>query len=335
MPQHLTIEEVHNLAKSILMKHGCSDPHADAVADTVAAAERDHAHSHGLFRIPGYVESLTGGIVDGNAVPEINELTPIIQQVDGKNCFAPLALKAGKDVLVDAARRFGMAAMPLIGVHHFSALWKETEMFAEEGLVAMAFTAYMPTVAPPGGTKPFYGTNPMSFAWPRKGGLPMVFDQASAAMAKGEVMLAERDGHTLPEGVGISANGAPTTDPSEVLKGCILPFGGYKGASIALMIELLVGPLIGEASSVEAAKRHGGNGGPPQGGELVIAMDPEKFGNSADWADDAESLFDSLLSIDGTRLPGARRQSHREASLAGGVDVNDGLMDQLNGLLSA
>ena len=93
MPQHLTVDEVHNLAKSILVKHGCSDGHADAVADTVSAAERDHAHSHGLFRIPGYVESLTADVVDGNAVPVINELTPIIQQVDGKHCFAPLALR--------------------------------------------------------------------------------------------------------------------------------------------------------------------------------------------------------------------------------------------------
>ena len=335
MPQHLTVDEVHNLAKSILVKHGCSDGHADAVADTVSAAERDHAHSHGLFRIPGYVESLTAGVVDGNAVPVINGMTPIIQQVDGKNCFAPFALKAGKDALVRAAKQFGMAAMPLIGVHHFSALWKETEMFAEEGLAAMAFTAYMPTVAPAGGSKPFFGTNPMSFAWPRKNGLPMVFDQASAAMAKGEVMLAERDGHTLPPGVGITADGTPTTDPSEVLKGCILPFGGYKGASIALMIELLVGPLIGEASSVEAAKRHGSVGGPPQGGELVLAFDPEKFGNADGWAADAESLFDSLLSIDGTRLPGSRRQSHREDSLQSGVDVNDGLMEQLKKLFDS
>ncbi len=333
MPHHMTVDEIHNLAKSILMKHGCSAGHADAVAETVSAAERDHAHSHGLFRIPGYVESLTAGVVDGNAMPKLNELTPIIQQVDGKNCFAPLALKVGKDALVGAAKRFGMAAMPLIGVHHFSALWKETEMFAEEGLVAMAFTAYMPTVAPAGGTKPFYGTNPMSFAWPRKNGLPMVFDQASAAMAKGEVMLAERDGHNLPAGVGITHDGKPTIDPSEVLNGCILPFGGYKGASIALMIELLVGPLIGEMSSVEAGKRHGSTGGPPQGGELVIAFDPEKFGNRNGWADDGESLFESLLSIEGTRLPGARRQSHRGSSLQSGVDVNEGLMEQLNKLL--
>ena len=125
-------------------------------------------------------------------------------------------------------------------------------------------------------------------------------------------MLAERDGHTLPPGVGITADGTPTMDPSEVLKGCILPFGGYKGASIALMIELLVGPLIGEASSIEAAKRHGSVGGPPQGGELVLAFDPEKFGNANGWGGRRGIFVRQLALHRRTRLPGARRQSHRE-----------------------
>lgn len=334
MPKILTLAEIHDLAKTILAKHGCADPHADAVAETVTSAERDHAHSHGLFRIPGYVASLTSGTVDGNAVPRIKELSAVIVQVDGANCFAPLALKAGNDALVKVAREFGIGVMALVRVHHFSALWKETEMFAEQGLVAMAFTSYMPAVAPAGGSKPFYGTNPMSFAWPRENNPPMVFDQASAAMAKGEVAIAHRDGRRLPDGVGVTEDGRPTTDPGEVLKGSILPFGGYKGASIALMIELLAGPLIGETTSVEAEKRHGTNGGPPQGGELVIALDPKRFGNRDNWADDAESLFGSLLSMEGTRLPGARRQSHRSKSIEAGVEVNDQLMDQLNQLLA-
>ena len=264
MPKRLTIDEVHALAKSILIRYGCSDSHANTVAETIAAAERDHAHSHGLFRVPGYVESLQIGSVNGNAEPEINELSPAIIQVDGKNCFAPLALSVGKNALIAATKAIGIAAMPLVRVHHFAALWKETEMFAEEGLIAMAFTAYLPTVAPAGGAKPLYGTNPMSFAWPRENALPMVFDQASAAMAKGEVMLAKRDGLMLPDGVGITRDGQPTNDPAQVLEGgCILPFSSYKGASIALMIELLVGPLIGETTSPETKRRYGSVGGPP------------------------------------------------------------------------
>ena len=98
------------------------------------------------------------------------------------------------------------------------------------------------------------------------------------------------------------------------------------------MIELLVGPLIGETTSPEPHRRYGSVSGPPQGGELVIAMDPSKFGAASTWAGDAETLFDDLHAIDGARLPGARRQSYREDALETGVDVNDGLMETLEAL---
>jgi len=101
-------------------------------------------------------------------------------------------------------------------------------------------------VAPAGGTKPVYGTNPMAFAWPRAGKPPMVFDQASSASARGEIQLHLRDGKPLPEGWAIDAEGKPTTDPQAALGGAQLTFGGYKGAAIALMVELLAGALIGE-----------------------------------------------------------------------------------------
>ena len=137
------------------------------------------------------------------------------------------------------------------------------EALAERGLVGFAFVAAMSYVAPAGGTKPLYGTNQMSFAWPRDGGRPpLVFDQASSAIARGEIMIHQRDGEPLPEAWGIDADGNPTTDPAAALKGAQLPFGGYKGASIALMIELLAGALVGDLFSFEASEVGPGDGGP-------------------------------------------------------------------------
>ena len=121
------------------------------------------------------------------------------------------------------------------------ALWPETERLAERGLVAFAFTAALQYVAPAGGIKPVYGTNPMAFAWPRAGRPPLVFDQASSASARGEIQIHLRDGKPIPEGWAIGPDGEPTTDPATGLAGAQLPFGGYKGAAIALMVELLAG----------------------------------------------------------------------------------------------
>src|SRR4029453_3401302 len=103
---------------------------------------------------------------------------------------------------------------------------------------------------------------------------PFVFDQASSAGARGEIQLHLRDGKPLPPGWAIDAAGNQTTDPAAALAGAQLPFGGYKGAAIALMIELLAGALIGEVFSFEASASDTNDGGPPVGGELLIAIDP-------------------------------------------------------------
>ena len=328
--QHLSLDEAYQIAYDCMKANGCNHDNAAALAQTMTAAERDLCHAHGLFRLPGYAASLKSGKVKGDASPIIKKIAPAVLQLDANNGYAPLALQTGIPPLADCAKKNGIAAMSLIRVHHFAALWMEIEALANLGLAAFAFTAYTPAVAPSGGCKPFFGTNPMAFGWPRTDKPPMVFDQASAAMARGEVMIAARDGKTLPEGVGITKDGQPTTDPNEVLSGAMLTFGGYKGASIALMIELLVGPLLGEHASFEAARNDNNDGGPPQGGELLIAIDPTKFGHSSDPYEHAERLFEELLSQPGTRLPAERRYINRKKTVTDGITIPQSLMDKIN-----
>jgi delta1-piperideine-2-carboxylate reductase len=141
----------------------------------------------------------------------------------------------------------------------------------------------------------------------------MTFDQASSVMARGDLSIAARDGHVIPPGVGVDADGAATTDPAAVLGGAMLPFGGYKGASIALLVELLAGPLLGEQLSVEAAEQDLADGGPARGGEFVLAIDPDRTSGGTDWRDHAERLFGELVGQAGVRLPGDRRRSRRRA----------------------
>jgi len=328
----MNLTDIHNLAKETLMANGCDNENASAVADIITRAEGDGCHSHGLMRLPGYVATLKSGKVNGKARPTIEKLAPAVIQVNGHNGFAPYALAQGRAYLIEVAKTCGIAAMPLIGIHHFAALWTEVEPVAEAGLVAFACTSYKPAVIPAGGTKALYGTNPICFGWPRKDNPPMVFDQASSVMARGEVMLAAREGHRLPEGVGVDDQGQASTDPNEVLKGALLAFGGYKGSSIAMMVELLAGGLIGESFSFEAAIRDNGDGGPPQGGEFMLAMDPALFGNAGGWANHAEKLFDKIQEQDGARLPGARRHVNRSENAIAGVSVSNIILDKIRAL---
>ena len=330
---NLSIKAAEKLALSCLLKNGCDDANAEAVCHRMIQAEIDQCHSHGLFRLPWYVAGVTSGRANGHARPSVAKLAPSVIKVDGDGGFAPLGQRIAHEPLVECARENGIAALALTNMFHIAAMWPEVEKLALDGLCAFAFTASYPYVAPAGGIKPVYGTNPMGFAWPRKNAPPLVFDQASSAMARGEIQIAAREGRSVPDTAGIGPDGECTTDPNVVLAGAQLGFGGYKGASLALMIELLAGPLIGQFLSMESVVDDAGKGGPPKGGELVIAMDPAMFGNPDGFMDHGEKLFAAILDQPGARLPGARRLINREKTPDAGIDIPQSLYDDINALL--
>lgn len=320
----MKLDEVHELAKTLLLAQGFNDAHSQAIANTVTAAERDECRHHGLFRIPFYVHALRVGQASGDAEPTIDDLAPAIVKVDAHYGFSPLALERGDSLLAERAKKTGIAALAVNNALNVAALWPEVEKLGERGLVAFAFVAASPYVAPAGGTKPLYGTNPMAFAWPRLNNPPVVFDQASSASARGEIQLRLRDGKTLPEGWAVGPDGKPTTDPKAALAGAQLPFGGVKGAAIAMMVELLAGPLLGDLLSYEAGEKDVANTGAPCGGELVIAIDPAqciKNGDRIAQLEHGERLFSKILEQDGTRLPSARRYEARQRTVVEGVPV--------------
>ena len=325
----LSLDEIYQLAFDCLKRAGADDANADAVADTVKRAERDGSVSHGLFRIPGYVATLNSGKVNGNADPQPEQVTPAMVRCHGQNGHAPLALARCIEMLAQSAKTCGIAALSLTHSHHFAALWPETEALAERGLVGFACVSYTPMVAPTGGTEALFGTNPISFAWPRQDHPPFVFDMATAAMAMGEVQLAARDGHQVPLGTGLGPEGELTTDPKEILKGVLLPFGGHKGSAISLMVELMAGPMVGEGFSFEAAESNNNDGGPPQGGEFILAIDPKIMGGE-NCVEHAEKMFSKLQGIDGVRLPGERRHKLRQDT--GPRKVNSELITKLRAL---
>jgi delta1-piperideine-2-carboxylate reductase len=160
----------------------------------------------------------------------------------------------------------------------------------------------------------------------------MAFDQASAAMARGDVMIRAREGEPVPEGVGLGPDGRPPTDPEAVLAGAQLPFGGYKGAAIALMVELLAGAVAGDLFSYEAGERDIGDGGPPEGGEFLLAIDPGRFGHGQGWAARAEAFFAALAAVEGTRLPGERRLANRARTERVGIEAPAALVSRIRGL---
>ena len=326
----LSLDEIYKLINKTLLTNGCDQETADILSELITNAERDGSLSHGLFRLPAYVSGLKSGKINGKQKPDIKKLTPSVIKADGKNCLAPVVLNKSIPELVKAAKENGVAVLAIINSHHMAAMWPETEKIAEEGLVAFACTSYKPAVAPAGAIKPLFGTNPISFAWPRKNNTPVVYDMATASMAMGEVQVAKREGHKVPLGTGLTKDGKDTTDPAEIADGgVLLPFGGYKGSGIAMMVELLAGALVGDNFSYETAAKDNNDGGPPSGGEFILAISPDKLSDK-DWDKHANEFFEKMKSMGEVRLPGERR--HKNRLDKGPRNINEELVNKIRSL---
>ena len=326
----LSLDEIFALARKTLLANGCDEETASILSDLIMKAERDGSLSHGLFRLPAYVTGLKSGKINGKGRPEIKKISSSVIKVMGNNCLAPMVLNKSIPELIKAAKENGVAVLAINNSHHMAAMWPETEAIAEQGLVAFACTSYKPAVAPAGAFKALFGTNPISFAWPRKGKTPVVYDMATASMAMGEVQVAKREGHKVPLGTGLTKEGKETIDPGEIVNGgVLLPFGGYKGSGIAMMVELLAGALVGDNFSYETAAKDNNDGGPPSGGEFILAISPDKLSGN-DWDNHSSKFFDKMKSMEGVRLPGERR--HKNRLDKGPRNINEELINKIKSL---
>lgn len=320
--------------EAIFLANGTSGPVAGLLARNCASAERDGALSHGVFRMPGYVSTLRSGWVDGRAQPTAEDAAPAFVVVDARNGFAQPAMAAAAPLALEKVRAAGCCVVAIHASHHFGALWLDVEPFAQQGLVALSVVNSMAVVVPPGGRRPVYGTNPMAFAAPRgDGNPPLVFDQAVSTMAHGDLQIAAREGHAVPEGTGIDAAGNSTRDPQAILDGgALLPFGGHKGASLALMIELLAAALTGGRFSFEVDWSAHPGAATPCTGQLLILIDPARAGSLGAFTGRVERMVAELHGAGQGRLPGDRRYAARAQAETASIVLARDTMARLEAL---
>ena len=330
MPEtvNLSLDAVGDLTQRVLRACGAADGNARSVARSVVAAEADGIHSHGLARLPTYAEHVLCGKVDGRAVPSVARPRPGAVAVDAATGFAHPAIDLGLPELVAASCENGVAAMTVRNSYNCGVVGYHVERIADQGLLALGFVNGPAAIAPWGGAKGMFGTDPIALACPRSGKPPLVIDQSSSVVAKSEVVVHAQRGEPIPEGWALDAEGRPTTDPDVALKGTMVPTGGRKGANLALLIELMAAGLGGGQFGYQASSFGANEGGPPRTGQCFIAFDPAVFGGG-DFTDRADALFDAILDQPGTRLPGERRLSARQRIARDGVTFSGPLHDKL------
>jgi (2R)-3-sulfolactate dehydrogenase (NADP+) len=183
-------------------------------------------------------------------------------------------------------------------------------------------------IAPAGGTRGVFGTNPIAFACPLPGRAPIVVDLSLSRVARGNILAAQQKGERIPEGWALDAAGRPTTDPASALAGTMVPLGDAKGTALALMVELLAAGLTGANFAAEASSFLDAEGPPPGTGQLLIVFSPAAFGGN-DVADRFATLAASIEQQAPARLPGARRLAARRKAATDGLVIGEALLAEI------
>ena len=317
---HLSVDDARALAEGALRGIGYALEDARIIADHVIDAALCGYEYSGLAKILNVPEN-----------PRFNQPrrpmtvlheTAVSVALDGGNNVGMLALYHAAEAAIKKTAAHGMAIVSITDAWMSGRSAYFVEMIAKAGLVAIHTAATSPLVAPHGGTRPVLGTNPLAIAVPTSRG-PVVFDMGTSAFMMTEVALRARLGVELPEGVALGPDGAPTRDASLARHGALLPFAGYKGFGLALMLQAL-GLLAGTAAAA-----------PNDYGYLFIAFRPGLLGPADAFEAQVTQLIERIKStprqdgVDEIRIPSERAFRSRERLLRDGLDCDQLVFDAL------
>lgn len=327
----LSIADAVALIETALIVNFVSAHNARSVARALVAAEVDGQVGHGFSRVAAYAAQAGSGKVTGAAIPSVERKAPAYAVIDAGNGFAFPAIDLAIDLLSEMSSHNGIAGVAITRSHHGGQLGAHVERLAEKGMVALMFANTPKAMAPWGGDKPLFGTNPIAFAAPRQGMPPLVIDLSLSKVARGKVMAAEKKGEAIPPGWALDAQGKPTTDPQAALAGSMIPAGDAKGAALALMVEILAATLTGANHSFEASSFFDAAGNPPGVGQFIIAIDTQTV-CGARFAPRLEQLVEQVHRQPGTRLPGSGRIAKRQVSRNDGIAIDTNLLAEIRKL---
>jgi (2R)-3-sulfolactate dehydrogenase (NADP+) len=326
----LPLAQIEALVARQLQAAGASVAMADATARALVLAESQGLASHGLSRVAQYATHLRNGRVNGAAVPQVLRRKGGALVVDAQEGLAFAACALAVDEAVAAAREHGIAIAGVVRSHHCGVVVDHLRAAAAAGMVGLGLANSPAAMPAAGGKHPIFGTNPVAAVFPRGGGADaLMIDLSLSEVARGKLMVAAKEGRAIPEGWALDAAGHPTTDPKAGMAGSMLPIGAVsspKGAMLALVVELLVTAVIGANFGFEASSFFVDEGNRPGIGQTFIVIDPGALAGNAGYLSRVEVLVAEMLSDDGVRLPGARREALRLRAQVEGVEVADSLL---------
>ncbi|HLY20990.1 MAG TPA: Ldh family oxidoreductase [bacterium] len=318
------------LLRAVLAAAGVAEDEAGVVAAHVVDAEERENRSQGLVRIPAYVTWARRGEITSPTSVTVERDGGAVLVLDAHNGWGHVAAADAMARCVERAKRSGVCVAVVRNTNHIGRLGAYVEAAAAAGTIGLIACAGNPKsswVAPWGGTRPIFGTNPLAIGFPRGDGPPVVVDISTTQGARGNVLLAQKVGALLPEGWAFDAGGAPTRDPRQALPphGTLAPLGGHKGYALAVALEILCGVLAGIWP-------------PESSANFVGAIDVEAFLPMETYEQSLAGLAEEITSgprrpgVDAIHLPGEGSAARKRRSAARGLMVSSEMWAEIASL---
>lgn len=320
------------LIAGMLTRVGASATEAVSVAEVTTEADLRGIPSQGLTRFPMLVKRTISGAIKTGTVPEVITETESIAVVDGRGGYGQHAGIQAMLLAILKARETGIGAVAVRNANHLGICGYYAEKAARRDCIGLASSITEAIVHPYGGTERYVGTNPFAISAPTLGD-PLIIDMATSTMSMGRVLEAARHGRQLPPGVALDAQGNPTIDPTEALKGALSPLGGAKGYGLGLaasVLSALSGGAVGRdvQGTIEVDP-------PANKGDFFMAINVESFGSVADFKEKVSVYFKemkgsaAMSGFNEVLIPGERSLKKRARGLDVGYEMYDDLWADL------
>lgn len=330
-----TAEELTDYAREMFLSVGMSEDHAALVAGDLVKANLRGVDSHGVSRIPMYLERLRRGLVNPRPEVRVNKVAGAVAHVDGDNGMGFIASDVAMNAACDLAAEMGIG---LAGVHrstHFGMGACYALRAIERGFISMIFTNSSPAIPMWGGRTAFLGASPIAAGIPGGKHPPFVMDMAMTVIARGKIRLSAMKGDPIPAGLALDVDGNPTTDAAKAFEGVCLPFGGVKGSVLATLMDLMSGVFTGANFGGDVKSLYFDHSAPQNVGHLFFAIRPDLFMSMTDFGARMEEFYNRIkelpraAGVDEIMLPGEPEQRREDQRRRDGIPVTANVLADL------
>ncbi|GFF28248.1 uncharacterized oxidoreductase YjmC [Aspergillus lentulus] len=332
---YVSADNARTFVQSVLTGNGVSSENATIIADCLVRADLRGVDTHGINRIPSYMERIRQGVLDAKANPVLNQITPVVAQVDGQNGFGFVAAHLGMKRAIEMAREFGIGFVSVKHSNHFGMSAWVVQQALDAGMMSLVLTNSSPALPVWGGREKLMGVSPLACGAPAGKEKPFILDMAPSIAARGKIYKAARRGEKIPSDWALDGEGRPTDDPHKALEGVMLPMGGPKGSALAVMMDVFSGVLSGSAFAGHVTNPYDPSR-PADVGHFLVAIKPDLFMGLEEFKERMDYLYqrvvgsEKMAGVDRIYFPGEIEQITHEERLKTGIPYVQAEIDALN-----